>query len=162
MLAPFRSVFFVLSRRELTWRHRRVIMHFIARIIFRIYTSMRLPCRQEYEKSVKGVPPVKKKKWTFLTNHGRILAYIAKHPQITTQAMAQKAELSIRMVQQIITDLENSGYIERHKDGRRNRYTINTSVPMRHRLERDHAIGEILFALGYQPKQEKISVKLPV
>jgi predicted transcriptional regulator len=96
---------------------------------------------------------LKKKEWTFLTNHGRILAYIAKHPQHTTQETAQKAGLSIRSIQQIITDLEEGGYIARHKAGRCNRYTIHPELPMRHRLERDHAIGEILLALGCKPSQ---------
>jgi predicted transcriptional regulator len=97
---------------------------------------------------------VKKKEWTFITNHGRVLAYIAKHPQNTTQETAQRAGLSIRSVQQIITDLEKGGYIGRYREGRRNRYVIHPEIPMRHRLEREHAIGDILLALGYKPKQE--------
>ena len=96
---------------------------------------------------------MKKKEWTFLTNHGRILAYIAKHPHNTTQETAHKAGLSLRAVQQILTDLEEGGYIVRHKEGRCNRYIIHPELPMRHRLERDHAIGEILLALGCKPSQ---------
>ncbi len=91
-----------------------------------------------------------KKEWTFLTNHGRILAYVAKHPKATSQHMAERAGLSIRAVQQIITDLEKSGYIERHKEGRSNRYTIHPQLPMRHRLEHKHAVGDILAAMGYK------------
>ncbi len=97
---------------------------------------------------------MKKKEWTFLTNHGRVLAYIAKHPQNTTQETAQKSGLSIRAVQQIITDLEKGGYIARYKEGRRNRYTIHLEIPMRHRLEREHAVGDILLALGYKTKKD--------
>jgi predicted transcriptional regulator len=96
---------------------------------------------------------MKKKEWTFLTNHGRVLVHIAKHAQNTTQETAHKAGLSIRAVQQILTDLEEDGYIARHKEGRCNRYTIHPELPMRHRLERDHAIGEILLALGCKPSQ---------
>jgi DNA-binding MarR family transcriptional regulator len=95
---------------------------------------------------------MKRKEWTFLTNHGRVLVYIAKHPQNTTQDTAHRAGLSIRAVQQIITDLEKSGYIVRYKEGRCNRYTIHPEIPMRHRLERDHAVGDILLALGYKSK----------
>lgn len=94
---------------------------------------------------------MKKAEWTFLTNHGRLLAYIAKHPQSTAQEIAQEARLSIRAVQQIITDLEKVGYIARHKEGRCNRYTVHLERPMRHPLERDHAVGDILLALGYNP-----------
>jgi predicted transcriptional regulator len=97
---------------------------------------------------------MKKKEWTFLTNHGRVFSHIAKHPQNTNQETAQRAGLSIRTVQQIITDLEKGGYIARRKEGRRNRYTIHPEIPMRHRLEREHAVGDILLALGYKTKKD--------
>jgi DNA-binding MarR family transcriptional regulator len=91
----------------------------------------------------------KKGEWTFLTNHGRVLAYIAKHPESTTERIAQEAIITMRTVQKIIADLEVGGYITRQKEGRRNRYTVNPDRPMRHRLERDHVVGDILQALGY-------------
>ena len=91
---------------------------------------------------------MKKGEWTFLTNHGRVLAYIAKHPQSTTQEIAQEAGITLRAVQKIITELESRGYLARKKEGRRNRYTVNPLLPMRHRLEREHSVGDILQALG--------------
>ena len=93
---------------------------------------------------------MKKGEWTFLTNHGRLFSYIAKHPKSTAQGIAQEAGLSIRAVQKIITDLEKDGYITRHREGRCNRYTVNPEMPMRHPLEHDHPVGNILLALGYQ------------
>ncbi len=102
---------------------------------------------------------MKKGEWTFLTNHGRVLAYIAKHPQSTTQEIAQEAGITLRAVQKIITELESRGYIARKKEGRRNRYTVNPLLPMRHRLEREHSVGDILQALGYNPRKEEVSSK---
>lgn len=98
---------------------------------------------------------MRKGEWTFLTNHGRVLAYIAKHTQSTTQVIAQEAGITLRAVQKIIADLEAGGYITRQKEGRRNRYNINPDLPMRHRLEREHVIGDILQALGYNPHKEE-------
>jgi DNA-binding MarR family transcriptional regulator len=98
---------------------------------------------------------LKKGKWTFLTNHGRVLTYIAKHPQGTTQEIAQEAGITLRAVQKIITELEAGGYIVRHKEGRRNRYSVYSEMPMRHRLEREYAVGDILQALGYRPGKKK-------
>jgi len=92
---------------------------------------------------------LKKGEWTFLTNHGRVLAYIANNPQHTTQEIAQEAGITLRTVQKIITELEASGYIVRHKEGRHNRYSVHCEMPMRHRLERDHCVGDVLQALGY-------------
>ena len=94
---------------------------------------------------------MKKGEWTFLSNHGRVLIYLAKHPSSITQELAQKANLSIRAVQNIIDDLEDGGYITRHKEGRKNQYTVNPDLPMRHLLEREFAVKEILLALGYNP-----------
>jgi DNA-binding MarR family transcriptional regulator len=91
---------------------------------------------------------MKKGQWTFLTNHGRVLAFISKRPQSTTREIAQEADITLRAVQKIITELEVEGYVCRKKEGRRNRYTVNPLLPMRHRLERKHAIGEVLEALG--------------
>ena len=90
---------------------------------------------------------MRKGEWTFLTNHARILGYIAKHPQATAQEIAQEASLSIRGVQNIITDLANGGYITKQREGRHNRYTVHADQSMRHPLERDHTVGEGL-ALG--------------
>jgi DNA-binding MarR family transcriptional regulator len=97
---------------------------------------------------------LKKGEWTFLTNHGRVLAYIAKHPQSTTQEIAQEAGITLRAVQKIIAELEASGYLARHKEGRCNRYSVHPEIPMRHRLEREHPVGDILIALGYNAQKE--------
>ena len=97
---------------------------------------------------------MRKGEWTFLTNHARVLAYIAKHPQATAQEIAQEARLSIRAVQNIITDLGNGGYITKRKEGRRNQYTVYADQPMRHPLERGHSVGEGL-AIRYSPPEEE-------
>ena len=102
---------------------------------------------------------MKKGEWTFLTNHGRVLAYIAKHPQSTTQEIAQEAGITLRAVQKIIAELEAGGYLARYREGRRNRYAVHPEIPMRHRLEREHAVGDILVALGYNAQKEQLISK---
>ena len=89
-----------------------------------------------------------KGQWTFLSNHGRVLVYIAKHPKSTTEAISREVGLTQRGVQKIIAELGVVGYVVRRKEGRCNFYTIRTELPMRHRLERDHAVGDLLMALG--------------
>ena len=102
---------------------------------------------------------MKKGEWTFLTNHGRVLAYIAKNPQSTTQEIAQEAGITLRAVQKIIAELEAGGYIDRYKEGRCNRYSVYSEMPMRHPLEREHAVGNILQAMGYKPTKEEARSK---
>ena len=98
---------------------------------------------------------MEKGQWTFLSNHGRVFVYIAKQPNSTTELIAREVGLTQRGVQKIIAELEAAGYIARHKEGRRNRYTIHPEIPMRHRLERDHKVGDILIALGYDTHMEE-------
>ena len=86
--------------------------------------------------------------WTFLTNRGRVLVHIAKHPRITTREIAQEAGITERAIQKIIADLEAGGYVARHREGRRNHYTVHPELPMRHRMEHEHAVADLLLALG--------------
>lgn len=87
--------------------------------------------------------------WTFLSNHGRVFVYLSKNPSSTTEKLSREVGLSLRGVQKIISDLEQYGYVARHKEGRRNHYTIHSEMPMRHHLEKEHSVGEILIAMGY-------------
>ena len=41
-----------------------------------------------------------------------------------------------------------SGYLERERVGRRNRYRVNTTVPMRHPSVKAQQIGDLLSALN--------------
>ncbi|MFC1892713.1 helix-turn-helix transcriptional regulator [Chloroflexota bacterium] len=100
---------------------------------------------------------MEKGQWTFLSNHGRVFEYIAKQPKSTTEVISREVGLTQRGVQKIIAELEAAGYIARRKEGRCNLYTVHPELPMRHQLERDHAVGDILQALGYNPKKENHS-----
>ena len=95
---------------------------------------------------------MKKGEWTILSNHGRVLRYIAKYPGDTTQKIAHEVGLSMAGVQKIITELEGQGYLARLKAGRRNHYVIHPELPMRHRLERKYSIGSVLLALGVEKR----------
>jgi hypothetical protein len=55
-----------------------------------------------------------------------------------------------------MTELEGAGYIARHKEGRSNRYAIHPELPMRHQLERDHTVGDLLLALGCDLQKDNI------
>jgi hypothetical protein len=91
---------------------------------------------------------LRKGEWTFITNHGRVLAYLVKHEKPSMQEIAYNTVLSIGAVGNIINDLKNGGYITWQKEGRRNRYKVYTDRPMRHDLEKDHRIAGLLSAIG--------------
>lgn len=90
--------------------------------------------------------------WTFLTNHAHVFYYITKYTRSTTREVAQVTGITERTVQKIIADLEEEGYIVRRREGRRNRYEVHSELPLRHPLEREHAVGDLLQALGYRTK----------
>ncbi len=85
--------------------------------------------------------------WTFLTNHAHVLLAITRDPEARLRDVADLVGITERAAQRIVAELEEGGYLTRTRDGRRNRYEVHPDVPLRHPLERDHAIGEVLEVL---------------
>lgn len=86
--------------------------------------------------------------WTFLTNHAHVILCVAKEPGILVREIAEKVGITERAAQRILADLIADGYVDRERDGRRNRYRVHRDRPLRHPLERHHQIGELLTTLG--------------
>jgi DNA-binding MarR family transcriptional regulator len=85
--------------------------------------------------------------WTFLTNHAHVLLCVARDPEARLRDVAEDVGITERAAQRIVADLVQAGYLDREREGRRNHYRLHTELPLRHPLERDHAIGEILEVL---------------
>jgi len=88
--------------------------------------------------------------WTFITNHGAVLAMIGQHKTITAREMAGELNITERSVLRIISDLENEGYIVKVKEGRTNRYEIHETVPLRRQDQRHVDIGDLLKVLSHE------------
>ncbi|MTD44846.1 MarR family transcriptional regulator [Conexibacter sp. W3-3-2] len=86
--------------------------------------------------------------WTFLTNHAHVLLCVARDPGMRMRDIADTVGITERAAQRIVSDLIEGGYVERERDGRRNHYRVNRQAPLRHPMDRDHAVGEILELLG--------------
>ena len=82
--------------------------------------------------------------WTFLTNHARVLIYITRNPRARVRDMASAIGITERATQGIVKDLEEAGYAQRSRIGRRNRYTITPNRPFRHPAEGDQTIDGLL------------------
>jgi DNA-binding transcriptional ArsR family regulator len=89
--------------------------------------------------------------WTFLTNHAHVLLCVARDPDVRLRDVAVAVGITERAAQRIVADLVEAGYLERTREGRRNRYRIDRALPLRHPLEREHAIGEVLAVLTPRP-----------
>ena len=82
--------------------------------------------------------------WTFLSNHGHILVCIARDPDIRVREIAQAVGITERAVQRILGELEEAGAISRQREGRRTHYAIHGDLPLRHPVEAEHSVDELL------------------
>jgi DNA-binding Lrp family transcriptional regulator len=73
-------------------------------------------------KSSSGNVP---RRWSLLTNHGHALACIAANPDGRLRDIAESIGVTERTAAQIVSELEQEGYLTRIRVGRRNRYEID-------------------------------------
>lgn len=85
--------------------------------------------------------------WTFLTNHAHVLIAIDRNPDLRQRDIGRAVGITTGAVQKIINELERSGYLSHERIGRRNRYQVNADLPLRHPLESNHTVGELLNTL---------------
>ena len=86
--------------------------------------------------------------WSFLTSQARVLLCIAHDPGVRLRDIAARMGVTERTAYGIVTDLTEAGYVVKHKDGRRNRYQIQTHLPLPEPASRERTIGEILALLS--------------
>ena len=86
-------------------------------------------------------------RWTFISNHGLVLSYIFHNPSHTAREIASHVGITERTTHKIITDLADAGYIERRRSGRRNLYSVDPGLPLRHHTKKDILVEDLLNAL---------------
>lgn len=90
--------------------------------------------------------------WTFITNHGAVLALVADRGQITSREIAASLGVTERTVLRIIADLEDADYVQRFRDGRQNYYKVDSGQPLR-REEASHvSVGDLVDLLNARSK----------
>ncbi|MBI4203297.1 MAG: MarR family transcriptional regulator [Chloroflexi bacterium] len=86
--------------------------------------------------------------WTFVTNHGAVLALLSHHRQVTAREIAVELHITERSVHRIISDLEGEGYIERQRQGRVNLYVVNHDLSLRRPESRDIIVNDLIWVLN--------------
>jgi predicted transcriptional regulator len=94
-------------------------------------------------KETKG-QPTNTSSWTFMTNHTHILVCLVRDPIMTVRNLALAVGITERSVQRILTELENAGVVARSREGRRNRYDVNEDFQLRHPLEAQQSLKQLL------------------
>lgn len=84
------------------------------------------------------------KTWTFFTNHSHVLFCLAREPGLRLCEVAEQVGITERAVQRIVAELEEAGYLRVLRQGRRNRYRVVGSAPLRHPLEGHRTVGDIV------------------
>ena len=85
--------------------------------------------------------------WTFLTNHARVLLCIAHDPGVRLRDIAASLGITERSTYGIVTDLAEAGYVVKQKTGRRNRYQIQTHLPLPEPSSQERTVGDVLALL---------------
>jgi hypothetical protein len=94
-------------------------------------------------------------RWSFLTNHARVLLRIAQDPGARLRDIAAALGITERSAYGIVTDLAAAGYVVKHKDGRRNRYQVQAHLPLPEPASQEPAIGDVLaVSMGDSVTQE--------
>ena len=86
-------------------------------------------------------------RWDFLTNHAHVLVCVAQDPGIRLRDIGDRVGITERATHRIVSELVREGYVVRKRDGRRNSYTVNTKLPLRHPLVENRQVGELLGVL---------------
>ena len=92
--------------------------------------------------------PSRTRQWKFLTNHGQLLLCIAEEPGLTLREIGERIGITERAAHRIVVDLDESGYLTRERNGRRNHYTVKTNRPLPDQLAKKQRVGELLAVLG--------------
>jgi DNA-binding MarR family transcriptional regulator len=88
------------------------------------------------------------KPWTFVTNHTQVLLTIARDSDVRMRDIAAIVGITERAAQSIVADLIEEGYVTRERVGRRNHYSVNPELKMRHPSQREQEVGTLLDVLN--------------
>ena len=79
-----------------------------------------------------------------LTNHASVLALIARDPGVRLREIAMALDLTDRAVHRIVCELEEDGYLTRHRAGRRNYYEVHADRALERALAEGRTVGDLL------------------
>jgi MarR family len=82
--------------------------------------------------------------WSLLSNHGRVLVFVARAPDSRLRDVAEGVGVTERTAHRIVSELCDRGFLVRRRNGSRNHYEVRPDVLINDPLLDDHWVGEIL------------------
>lgn len=73
--------------------------------------------------------------WGFITNHALVMIFVVCHPESTVREISAGVGVTERATLAILRELDDDGIVVRHRDGRRNTYTVNFPALAAYRRE---------------------------
>ncbi len=64
-------------------------------------------------------------RWGFLTNHALVLIYVVRHSGATVREISAGVGVTERATLDILRQLGDDGIVQRHREGRRNTYSVD-------------------------------------
>ena len=90
--------------------------------------------------------------WGFLTNHAHVLLCVSRDPHMRLRDIASCVGITERATHRIVCELEGAGYLTRQRDGARNHYEVHKDLPLRHDLDKDVQVGDLLAVIDREPQ----------
>jgi DNA-binding MarR family transcriptional regulator len=87
------------------------------------------------------------RRWDFLSSHAHVLLCVAHDPGTRLRDIAEAVGITERGAHKIVSDLVGEGYVERVREGRRNRYKVKPELHLRHPLVQEREVGDLLNVL---------------
>lgn len=83
-----------------------------------------------------------------------MLLCVAEDPDMLLRDIGARVGITERAAHRILGELEASGYVERRRDGRRNRYEVNSQLPLPDPLAGKRRVSELLGILASAPTSD--------
>ncbi len=90
--------------------------------------------------------------WTLFSNHGHVLVCLARDSEARLRDVAASVGITERAVQKIVRDLQDGGMVSVTKNGRRNSYRIHKKQTLRHDLEANCTLGNLVKLVNKRSK----------
>ena len=88
------------------------------------------------------------KQWGFLTNHALVLIQVFEHPRSTLREISQAVGITERAALSILRQMEDEACVQRTREGRRVRYTVNLPAIMKKKTRLPYNVEQIVRAIA--------------
>ena len=82
-------------------------------------------------------------------------------PELRLRDIAEVVGITERAVQRIVGSLVADGYLVRSRVGRRSHYEVKADLPLRHPVEKQHTVAELVDLLSVVEAAEPVSPSRP-